>query len=72
MLANHSEKKCFYCGKKGHIQRDCYYKRQADEARRRQVNPKHRGYFVEEEDFSHEFRLFTVDCALSASNEDDI
>eukprot|EP00253_Pinus_taeda_P019602 PITA_19602 len=57
----------------GHIQRDCYHKKQADEARRRQVNPKHRGYFVEkEEDFSHEFRLFTVDCALTASNEDDI
>eukprot|EP00253_Pinus_taeda_P018459 PITA_18459 len=72
MLANHYEKKCYYCGKTGHIQRDCYYKKQADEARRRQVNPKHRGYFVEEEDFSHEFRLFTVDCALSASNEDDI
>eukprot|EP00253_Pinus_taeda_P025009 PITA_25009 len=72
MLANHYEKKCYYCGKTGNIQRDCYYKKEADEARRRQVNPKHRGYFVEEEDFSHEFRLFTVDCALSASNEDDI
>eukprot|EP00253_Pinus_taeda_P010317 PITA_10317 len=71
MLANHYEKKCYYCGKMGHIQRDCYHKKQADEARRRQVNPKRRGYFVEE-DFSHEFRLFTVDCALSASNEDDI
>eukprot|EP00253_Pinus_taeda_P010887 PITA_10887 len=72
MLENHYEKKCYYCGKTGHIQRDCYYKKQADEARRRQVNPKHRGYFVEEEDFSHEFRLFIVDCALSVSNEDDI
>eukprot|EP00253_Pinus_taeda_P022914 PITA_22914 len=73
MLANHYEKKCFYSGKMGHIQRDCYHKKHADEARRRQVNPKHRGYFVEEEeDFSHEFRLFTVDCALTASNEDDI
>eukprot|EP00253_Pinus_taeda_P024154 PITA_24154 len=73
MLANHYEKKCFCRGKMGHIQRDCYHKKQAHEARRRQVNPKHRGYFVEEEeDFSHEFRLFTVDCALTASNEDDI
>eukprot|EP00253_Pinus_taeda_P003693 PITA_03693 len=49
------------------------HSQKADEARRRQVNPKHRGYFVEEEeDFSHEFQLFTVDCALTASNEDDI
>eukprot|EP00253_Pinus_taeda_P014991 PITA_14991 len=41
--------------------------------KRKQASAKHRGYFVEEEeDFSHEFRLFTVDCALSASNEDDI
>ena len=71
MLANHSEKKCCYCGKKGHIQSECY-KKQADDAKRRQANAKHRGYFVEEEDFSHEFRLFTVNCALSASNEDDI
>ena len=73
MLANHSEKKCYYCGKKGHIQSECY-KKQTDDAKRKQGNAKHRGYFVEEEDkdFIHEFRLFTVGCALSASNEDDI
>ena len=42
MLANHSEKKCYYCGKTGHIQRECY-KKQANDAKRRQANAKHRG-----------------------------
>jgi len=63
----------YYCGKKGHIQNVCF-KKHADDAKRKQASAKHKGYFVEEEDkdFSHEFRLFTVDCALSASNESDI
>lgn len=78
MLANNPVKKCYYCGKKGHVQNVCL-KKQADDAKRKLAIAKHRGYFVEEdveeyvdEDFSHEFRLCTVDYALSASNEDDI
>ena len=56
MLANNPVKKCYYCGKKGHVQNVCF-KKQADDAKRKQASAKHRGYFVEEEDkdFSHEF-----------------
>lgn len=74
MITNNSVKKCYYCGKKGHVQNVCF-KKQADDAKRKRA--KHRGYFIEEDveedkDFSHEFRLFIVDHALSASDEDDI
>ena len=65
-------KRCFYCGKPGHHIKECY-KRQADERKGKQR--KHQGCFArEEEDHSHDLRLFTVDCALSASkgDEDDI
>lgn len=65
-------KKCFYSGKLGHQIKDCY-KRQGDEGRNKQRKDK--SYFVEEEeDHSHELRLFIVDCALSAlkGDEDDI
>ena len=65
-------KRCFYCGKHGHQLKECY-KRQADERKGKQR--KHQGCFAgEEEDHSHDLRLFTVDCALSTSkgDEDDI
>ena len=57
MLANHFVRKCYYCGKKGHIQNECF-KKQVDDAKRKQESAKYRGYFVEEEDkdFSHEFQ----------------
>eukprot|EP00253_Pinus_taeda_P036376 PITA_36376 len=63
-------KRCFYCGKAGHQIRECY-KKQADERRSKQK--KHQGCFAEEEDEDHSYdlRLFTVDCALSASRGDD-
>lgn len=62
-------KRCFYCGKPGHQIRECY-KKQADERRSKQK--KHQGCFAEEdEDHSYDLRLFTVDCALSASRGDD-
>eukprot|EP00253_Pinus_taeda_P031194 PITA_31194 len=64
-------KRCFYCGKAGHQIRECY-KKQADERRTKQK--KHQGCFAEaeeDEDHSYDLRLFTVDCALSASRGDD-
>eukprot|EP00253_Pinus_taeda_P026363 PITA_26363 len=62
-------KRCFYCGKPGHQIKECY-KRQADERKGKQR--KHQGCFAgEEDDHSHDLRLFTVDCALSASKEDE-
>lgn len=72
MIANNSVKKCYYCGKKGHVQNVCF-KKQADDAKRKQASAKHKGYFVEEDkSSSHEFRLFIVNYGLSASDEDDI
>eukprot|EP00253_Pinus_taeda_P007785 PITA_07785 len=64
-------KRCFYCGKAGHQIRECY-KKQANERRSKQK--KHQGCFAEaeeDEDHSYDLRLFTVDCALSASRGDD-
>lgn len=57
MIENDSVKKCYYCGKKGHIQSVCF-KKQANDAKRKKV--KNRGYFIEEnveedKDFNHEF-----------------
>eukprot|EP00253_Pinus_taeda_P027305 PITA_27305 len=62
-------KRCFYCGKPGHQIKECY-KRQADERKGKQR--KHQGCFSgEEDDHNHDLRLFTVDCALSASKGDE-
>lgn len=62
-------KRCFYCGKPGHQISECY-KKQANERRNKQK--RHQGCFAEEdEDHSYDLRLFTVDCALSATRGDD-
>jgi len=46
------------------------FKRQTNEVRNKQS--RHKGYFADEdEDHSHELRLFVADCALSASKEDE-
>eukprot|EP00253_Pinus_taeda_P035070 PITA_35070 len=68
-MTNTYVKRCFYCGKAGHQIRECY-KKQVDERRSKQK--KHQGCFAEEdEDHNYDLRLFTVDCALSASRGDD-
>ena len=68
MFANtFSRIKFIYCGKNGHQAKFCF-KRQTDEARNKQR--KHTRYFLTE-GHSHDLRLFVVDCALSASEEDE-
>ena len=59
MSINNPVKRCYYCRKKGHIQIE-FFKKQADDAKKKLAMAKHRGYFVEEdfeedEDSSHEF-----------------
>ena len=66
MPSNRNEPKCFYCGRTGHLSRECYKKKNDDESKHK--NRKHSGHFAEENpNFgSKDLKLFVSNVALSA------
>jgi hypothetical protein len=69
MSSNINEPKCFYCGRTGHLARECY-KKKSDEARHKYR--KHSGHFAGENPNSNskDLRLFVSNVALSAETDD--
>jgi hypothetical protein len=69
MPSNRNEPNCLYCGRTGHLARECH-KKKNDRARHK--NRKHSGHFAEENpNFdSKDLRLFVSNAALSTKIDD--
>jgi hypothetical protein len=70
MSSNRNEPKCFYCGRTGHLAKECYKKKNDDEARHK--NRKHSGHFVEKNlnIDSKDLKLFVSNVALFVETDD--
>jgi hypothetical protein len=70
MPSNIDEPKCFYCGRTGHVARECYKKKNDYEARHK--NRKHSRHFAEENpNIDPKYlKLFVFNAALSAKTDD--
>ena len=70
MPSNRNEPKCFYCGRTRNLARECYKKKNDDEARHK--NRKHAEHFAEENlnIDSKYLKLFVSNVALFAETDD--